>query len=245
MSTHPTAAMVLAAGLGLRMRPITDKTPKPLIKVADRTLLDHCLDRLVEVGVRRAVVNVHHLADQVRTHLRHRRDLEIVISDEHDQLLETGGGVVKALPHLGAEPFFVVNSDVLWLNGTVNALERLMDGWSDETMDALLLVHSTVEAYGYRGRGDFVIDPLGLVARRPEREVAPYVFTGVEILHPRALAGAPTGAFSLNVIFDKLLEAARLYAIVHDGEWFDIGSPDGLSQAENYMGQKFPGIRRR
>ncbi len=245
MSTKPKTAMVLAAGLGLRMRPITDKTPKPLIKVAERTLLDHCLDRLVEVGVQRAVVNVHHLADQVRTHLRHRRDLEIIISDEHDQLLETGGGLVKALPHLGSEPIFVVNSDVLWLNGTVNALERLMDIWSDEIMDALLLVHSTVEAYGYRGRGDFVIDPLGLVARRPEREVAPYVFTGIEILHPRALKGAPTGAFSLNVIFDRLLEAGRLYAIVHDGEWFDVGSPDGLSQAENYMGQKFPGIRRR
>jgi MurNAc alpha-1-phosphate uridylyltransferase len=245
MSTKPKTAMVLAAGLGLRMRPITDKTPKPLIKVAERTLLDHCLDRLVEVGVQRAVVNVHHLADQVRTHLRHRRDLEIIISDEHDQLLETGGGLVKALPHLGSEPIFVVNSDVLWLNGTVNALERLMDTWSDEIMDALLLVHSTVEAYGYRGRGDFVIDPLGLVARRPEREVAPYVFTGIEILHPRALKGAPTGAFSLNVIFDRLLETGRLYAIVHDGEWFDVGSPDGLSQAENYMGQKFPGIRRR
>jgi len=245
MSTRPKIAMVLAAGLGLRMRPITDKTPKPLVKVADRTLLDHCLDRLVEVGVERAVVNVHHLADQIRTHLRGRRDLEIIISDEHEKLLETGGGVVKALPYLGSEPFFVANSDVLWLNGTTNALERLMVEWADETMDALLMLHSTVEAYGYRGRGDFLVDPIGLLARRPEREVAPYVFTGVEILHPRALQAAPQGAFSLNVIFDKLLEQGHLYGIVHDGEWFDIGSPDGLNQAEVYMGQKFPGIRRR
>ena len=245
MAIRPTTAMVLAAGLGLRMHPITDKTPKPLIKVAERTLLDHALDRLVAVGVTKAVVNAHHLADQIVDHLKFRRDLEIVISDETGALLETGGGVKKALDQLGPDPFYIVNADVLWLNGTTDALERLANAWRDDEMDALLMLHSTVEAYGYRGRGDFVVDPVGKLARRPEREIAPYVFTGIEIIHPRALKKTPDGAFSLNVVFDRTIEAERLYGIIHDGEWFDIGTPDGLNQAEIYMGQKFPGRRRR
>ncbi len=245
MATQPKTAMVLAAGLGLRMRPITDKTPKPMVKVADRTLLDHALDRLKAVGVEKAVVNTHHLADQISGHLKFRRDLEIVLSDETDLLLETGGGVKKALSQLGPDPFYVVNSDVLWLNGPTDGLARLAAAWEDDKMDVLLMLHSTVEAYGYVGRGDFVIDPLGKLARRPEREVAPYVFTGIEIVHPRALAGTPDDAFSMNVVFDRLLEKERLYGIVHDGEWFDVGTPDGLSQAESYMAQKFAGRRRR
>ena len=245
MATHPKTAMVLAAGLGLRMRPITNKTPKPMVKVADRTLLDHALVRLRAAGVEKAVVNTHHLADQVAGHLKFRRDMDIVISDETDLLLETGGGLKKALPHLGSEPFFVVNSDVLWLNGPTDGLMRLAASWDDNQMDALLLLHSTVEAYGYVGRGDFVIDPLGQLARRPEREIAPYVYTGIEIIHPRAMADTPDGPFSLNVVFDRLLEAERLYGIVHDGEWFDIGTPAGLSDAERYMAQKFAGRRRR
>ena len=245
MATQPKTAMVLAAGLGLRMRPITDKTPKPMVKVADRTLLDHALDRLKAVGVEKAVVNTHHLGEQISGHLKFRRDMEIVISDEAGALLETGGGVKKALPHLGSDPFYVVNADVLWLNGTTDGLARLAASWEDDKMDVLLMLHSTVEAYGYIGRGDFVIDPLGKLARRPEREVAPYVFTGIEIVHPRALAGTPDGAFSMNVVFDRLLEKERLYGIVHDGEWFDVGTPDGLSQAESYMAQKFAGRRRR
>jgi len=245
MAIQPKTAMVLAAGLGLRMRPITDKTPKPMVKVAGHTLLDHALDRLVAAGVTKAVVNTHHLGDQIVDHLKFRRDVEIVISDETNLLLETGGGVKKALAQLGNEPFYVANADVLWLNSNTDALKRLGDLWDDEKMDALLLLHSTVEAYGYVGRGDFVVDPLGKLARRPEREVAPYVFTGVEIIHPRALKETPDGAFSLNVVFDRLLEQERLYGIVHDGEWFDIGTPDGLNQAEAYMNQKFPGRRRR
>ena len=243
--TAPKTAMVLAAGLGLRMRPITDKTPKPMVKVAGRALLDYALDRLVEVGVHKAVVNAHHLGDQIVDHLKFRRDLEIVISDESSLLLETGGGVKKALPHLGNDPFYVVNSDVLWLNSNTNALQRLADLWDDEKMDALLLLHSTVEAYGYRGRGDFTVDPLGKLARRPEREISPYVYTGVEIFHPRALKDTHDGAFSLNIVFDRLIDEERLYGIVHDGEWFDIGTPDGLNQAEAFMSQKFPGRRRR
>jgi len=243
--TPPKHAMVLAAGLGLRMRPITDKTPKPMIKIAGRTLLDHALDRLVAVGVQKAVVNIHHLGDQITDHLKFRRDLEIVISDETDLLLETGGGAKKALPHFGDEPFYIANSDVLWLNSNTDALQRLADLWDADKMDALLLLHSTVEAYGYRGRGDFTVDPLGKLARRLEREISPYVYTGVEIIHPRALKNTPIGPFSLNVVFDRAIEQDRLYGIVHDGEWFDIGTPDGLNQAETFMNQKFPGRRRR
>lgn len=243
--TSPKNAMVLGAGLGLRMRPITDKTPKPMIKVAGRTLLDHALDRLVAVGVQKAVVNTHHLGDQIIDHLKFRRDLEIVISDEADQLLETGGGVKKALAHFGDDPFYVANADILWLNSNTDALQRLADLWEDDKMDALLLLHSTVEAYGYRGRGDFIVDPLGKLARRPEREISPYVYTGVEILHPRAMKDTPDGPFSLNLVFDRLIEQERLYGIVHDGEWFDIGTPAGLNQAEIFMNQKFPGRRRR
>jgi MurNAc alpha-1-phosphate uridylyltransferase len=241
----PQNAMVLAAGLGLRMRPITDKTPKPMIKVAGRTLLDHALDRLVAVGVKKAVVNTHHLGDQIIDHLKFRRDLEIVISDETDLLLETGGGVKKALAHFGDDPFYIANADVLWLNSNTDALQRLADLWDADKMEALLLLHSTVEAYGYRGRGDFTVDPLGKLARRLEREISPYVFTGVEILHPRALKDTPDGPFSLNIVFDRAIEQDRLYGIVHDGEWFDIGTPDGLNQAEAFMNQKFPGRRRR
>ena len=240
----PKRAMVLAAGLGLRMRPITDKTPKPLVKVGGRTLLDHCLDRLIAAGVEMVVVNTHHLADQIDNHLKSRGDVEIVVSHE-TELLDTGGGVKKALPELGSDAFYVVNADVLWLNGPIDALKRLADEWRDDTMDALLLLHSTVEAYGYSGRGDFIIDPVGKLARRPEREVAPYVFTGIEILHPRALSNTPDGPFSLNVVFDRAIRSDRLYGIVHDGEWFDIGTPHGLEQAETYMMQRFPGIRRR
>jgi N-acetyl-alpha-D-muramate 1-phosphate uridylyltransferase len=212
--------------------------------VAERTLLDHCLDRLKDAGVEKVVVNTHHLADQVADHLKFRRDLQIVISHE-PELLETGGGVKKMLSHFGDEAFYVANADVLWLNGPTDALARLAMEWRGDDMDALLLLHSTVEAYGYSGRGDFMVDPLGKLTRRPEREVAPYVFTGVEILNPRALAGTPDGTFSLNIVFDRAAEAGRLYGIVHDGEWFDIGTPHGLDQAETYMAQRFPGVRRR
>jgi|TARA_B100000315_G_scaffold113202_2_gene103807 MurNAc alpha-1-phosphate uridylyltransferase len=241
----PKTAMVLAAGLGLRLRPITDKIPKPLVKIADRTLLDHTLDRLVAAGVERAVVNIHHLADQVEQHLTNRQDLEIIISSETDDLLETGGGVKKALPHLGDEPFYISNADVLLLNGPSPALGRLCERWNDEELDVLLLLHSTVEAYGYTGNGDFIAEPDGKLGRKMEREVTPYLFTGVQIVHPRIFEAAPEGAFSLNVIYDTAIEAERLFGVVHDGEWFHIGTPDGLTQAEVYMGQRFSGMRHR
>jgi len=236
--------MALAAGLGKRMRPITWNTPKPLLTVDGRTLLDRALDRLEEVGVENAVVNVHYLGDRVIQHLKKREEPKLTFSEEED-LLETGGGVKLALPHLGTDPFYVVNSDTLLLNGPTLALERMAERWDADEMDALLLVHSTVDAYGYEGKGDFEIDPMGKVTRRKEHEISPYLFTGVQILHPKVFEGTPDGKFSLNVVYDKLIEQERLYAVVHDGEWFHVGTPDGLDQAEEFMRIRYPGVKHR
>jgi len=241
----PQNAMILAAGFGKRMRPITDKTPKPMLKVEGRSLLDHSIDHLVAAGVARVVINIHHLGQQIEQHISRRSDIEIVISDETDEILETGGGVTKALPHLGDDPFFVINGDALWLDGPTPALQRLAESWNEEQMDGFLLLHSTVEAYGYDGMGDFVVDPVGQLTRRPEREISPYLYAGIQILHPRLFKDAPDGAFSMNLLFDRAMENERLYGMVHDGDWFHIGTADGLSQAENYFRQRFPGMRRR
>jgi MurNAc alpha-1-phosphate uridylyltransferase len=236
--------MVLAAGLGLRMRPITEKMPKALVPVAGRTLIDRAIDHLAAAGVGKIVVNLHHLGAMVERHLKHRAGPEIVFSHEPERL-ETGGGVANVLPLLGSGPFFVANSDVLWLNGPTSALERMMERWDDQTMDALLLLHNTVDAYGYEGDGDFLADPLGRLTRRAEREIVPYLFTGVQILHPRLFEDAPTGKYSLNVLYDRAIEKERLYGIVHDGEWFHIGTPDGLAEAEAFLRDRFPGKMRR
>ena len=241
----PKKAMVLAAGLGRRLRPITANLPKPLVKLANRTLLDYTLDHLVAAGVECAVVNIHYLADQIRDHLLSRNDLEIIISSEENNLLETGGGVKKALENFTNEPFYISNADVFWLNGPTMALERMAEQWDDLKMDALLLLHPTVEAYGYNGNGDFEIDSLGKLSRRLEKEITPYLFTGVQIIHPRIFKDTPSGKFSLNVVYDRAIEVDRLYGIAHDGEWFHIGTPDGLEEAETYMGQRYSGRRHR
>jgi MurNAc alpha-1-phosphate uridylyltransferase len=236
--------MVLAAGLGLRMRPITETLPKPLIEVGGRTLLDRALDRLEEAGVDKVTVNLHHLGSLIEAHLAPRSKPAIEFSHEAE-LLETGGGVAKALPRLGDGPFWVANADVLWLDGPQPALERLAEAWDDARMDGLLLLHATVDAYGYRGRGDFLADPLGRLVRRPECEVAPFLFTGVQILHPRLFADAPAGPFSLNRLYDQAIEAGRLYGVVHDGEWFHVGTPDGLAEAETYLSLRYATRERR
>src|SRR5437868_2403404 len=194
-------AMVLAAGLGERMRPLTATRPKPLIEVSGRALIDYALDHLATAGIETAVVNVHWLGDQIERHLSTRSQPRIVISRE-SALLETGGGVVKALPELGTAPFFVVNSDALWLDGTTPALTRLRAAWRDD-MDVLLLLHRTVASVGYDGMGDYFADPLGKLTRRKPGEVAPHVYAGVHVLHPRLLRDAPAGAFSLNRVFDR------------------------------------------
>jgi len=240
----PTTGMVLAAGKGLRMRPITLKTPKPMIKLNGRTLIDHALDRFEAAGVTKAVINTHHLGAQLERNLEQRVAPEIFFSREED-LLETGGGVKKALPLLGSDPVFVVNGDAFWLNGPTDALRRLAGEWDEEQMDVLLMLHPTVEAYGYNGQGDFYCDADGRLTRRVEGETEPWLFAGVQILHPRILDGAPEGPFSLNWAYDRALDGERLYGMVHDGEWFHIGTPDGLGEAERYMQTHFPESRHR
>ncbi|MGB0681239.1 MAG: nucleotidyltransferase family protein [Magnetovibrionaceae bacterium] len=244
-----TTAMVLAAGLGKRMRPLTETIPKPLVPVAGRTLLDRALDRLVEAGVMRAVVNVHYLADQLRDHLAGRKDLEIIISDETDALLETGGGLVRALPLLGDESFYVVNSDSLWLNGREDALRRLGAAWDAQDMDALLLLQQTVYAFGYDGLGDFQLGPSGEITRRPEGEVVPYVFMGVQILNRRLFDDLPEACqgrkFSLNPLYDRAIEQGRIRGLLHDGEWFHVGTPPDREVAETFLSQRYAGRERR
>ncbi len=230
MTTQIKTAMVLAAGRGTRMRHLSKSRPKPLTVLAGRTLLDRVLDHLVAAGVERIVVNTHYMGDMITAHLSTRKG--IILSPEVD-LLETGGGVRNALPHLGDDPFFVINSDAVWGNGPTPALQRLMAAWRNESMDALLLLQRMVAVAGTSGRGDFVLDPLGRVRRRDSREIAPFLFAGVQILHPRLFDGSPDGAFSLNRLYDSAAKLARLYGIVHDGEWYHVGTPEQLQQAEN------------
>ncbi len=225
------AGMVLAAGLGLRMRPITERMPKPLVTVAGRCLLDRALDHYAEAGLARAVVNTHYLAEQIAAHVAARTAPEIVLSHE-PALLETGGGVLNALPLLGAGPFFVANSDALWLNGPLPALTRLARAWNGAAMDALLLLAVVPGTLGYEGRGDFTMDGLGRLRRRAERGIAPFLFTGVQILHPRLFADEAPGKWSLNRVYDKALAAGRLYGLRHDGAWFHVGDPAGLAAVE-------------
>lgn len=223
--------MLLAAGLGSRMRPLTDTLPKSLVRVAGQALIDHALDRFADAGVEHCVVNLHHLGPLVRAHLAGRTRPWLMFSDETDQLLETGGGVAKALPYLGTTPFFVANADALWRDGPEQlALCRLAVAWDDACMDALLLLIPIAAAHGYDGRGDFHL----AISGRPERGNgnAPYVFTGVQILHPRLFKSAPVGAFSLNILYDRAAGEERLAAIVHDGIWFHVGTPAHVTIAE-------------
>lgn len=225
------AGMVLAAGLGLRMRPITERMPKPLVTVAGRCLLDRALDHYAEAGLARAVVNTHYLAEQIAAHVAARTAPEIALSHE-PALLETGGGVLNALPLLGAGPFFVANSDALWLNGPMPALTRLARAWNGAAMDALLLLAVVPGTLGYEGRGDFTMDGLGRLRRRAERGIAPFLFTGVQLLHPRLFADEAPGKWSLNRVYDKALAAGRLYGLRHDGAWYHVGDPAGLAAVE-------------
>jgi MurNAc alpha-1-phosphate uridylyltransferase len=224
--------MVLAAGKGERMRPITNTIPKPLVKVDGKPLIDHVLERLAQAGVERAVVNVHHFADQIERHLRNRSRPKVVFSDERNMLLDTGGGVVKALDKLGTEPFFHVNSDTLWIDGVKPNLQRLADAFDGERMDALLLLAPTTNSVGYAGRGDYHMLPDGRLKRRGEREVAAFVYAGVAILSPVLFAGAPEGAFPLTKLFDRAQEAGRLYGLRLEGLWMHVGTPDAVAGAE-------------
>ena len=234
----PKTAMVLAAGLGKRMRPLTATRPKPLIEIAGRTLLDHCLDRLRAAGVGKAVVNVHYLADALEAHLKNRVEgLEILVSDERNLLLETGGGIVHALPLIDADPFLVVNSDNLWVDGPVDALRLLAAGWDDKKMDALLLLVPLASANCHKGQGDFHMNASGALRRRRAGGVAPFVFTGVQMVSKRLFGGElPDGPFSTNLLWDRAIAAGRCFGTVHQGLWFDVGAPANIKQAEELLG---------
>jgi MurNAc alpha-1-phosphate uridylyltransferase len=228
----PRHAMVLAAGFGTRMRPLTDAIPKPLVPVGGKPLINHVLDRLAAIGVETAVVNVHHFADQVEQHLKPRRAPKIVISDERAGVLGTGGGVVKALPLLGPAPFFHINSDTLWIDGVKSNLERLAAAFRPDDMDALLLLAPTTTSVGYAGRGDFAMAADGKLRRRAEREVVPFVYAGIAILSPALFRDAPSGAFPLTTLFDRAIEQERLHGLRLEGVWMHVGTPEAVAAAE-------------
>jgi MurNAc alpha-1-phosphate uridylyltransferase len=232
MSVKPTKAMVLSAGLGVRMRPLTDNMPKPLVPVAGRPLLDHVLDKLADAGVGEAVVNVHYLPDQIIAHTAPRTRPRVIISDERDQVLGTGGGVVKALPLLGPDPFFHVNSDTLWIDGVRPNLARLAEAFEPSRMDILLLMAPTTSSIGYAGRGDYSMLPDGALRKRREHQVVPFVYAGAAIMSPSLFADAPAGEFSLTRMFDRANEQERLFGLRLDGVWMHVGSPDAVGAAE-------------
>lgn len=229
------AAMVLAAGLGTRMRPLTEKMPKPLVPVAGKPLIDHVLDRLTGAGVGRAIINVHHLADQLAAHLAPRTAPRVVISDEREHLLDSGGGVLKALPQLGPGPFLIHNCDSIWTEGEVSNLARLARCWDETTMDCLLLLAPAATSLGYHGRGDFALEASGRLRRRGREESAPFAFTGVSLAHPRLFDGAPAGPFSLNRPWDAAIARGRAYGIVLEGQWMHVGDPAAVATAEGWI----------
>jgi len=228
----PNRAIVLAAGLGTRMRPYNGQIPKPLVAIGGKSLIDYALDRLAEAGVERAVVNVHHLADAVEQHVAKRAHPQIVISDERAELLGTGGGVAKALPQLGNAPFFLINSDTVWLDGVKPNVARLAAAFEPAIMDALLLLAPTADSIGYAGRGDFAMLPDGRLRRRGEREVVPFVYAGAAILAPALFVGAPAGAFPLTLLFDRAGAKGRLFGLRLEGLWMHVGTPEAVAAAE-------------
>jgi MurNAc alpha-1-phosphate uridylyltransferase len=233
MPAKPKTAMVLAAGFGTRMKPLTDTMPKAMVQVAGKPLIDHALDRLAKAGVTRAVVNVHHFAEQLERHLAARKKPQITISDERGLLLGTGGGVRKALPALGDEPFFHINSDTLWIDGVKPNLARLAEGFDVKTMDALLLLAPTTGSIGYAGRGDFGMTADGRLRRRAEREVAPFVYAGAAILSRALFDRAPDGEFGLAELFERAAQQGRLQGLRLEGLWMHVGTPDAIALADN------------
>jgi len=225
------SAMVLAAGLGKRMRPLTASQPKPLVRVAGRPLIDHALDRLAEAGLAKAVVNVHYLADALEAHVTVRAAPVVTVSDERDLLLETGGGMVKAQALL-PDPFFCINSDNIWLEGPKDVFHDLSDAWDRERMDALLALVPHLGAHNFRGKGDFGMDATGRVSRRRSGRIAPFIYTGIQLVSHRLLRDAPAGPFSTNVLWDRAIEEGRLYGIAFTGQWFEVGTPEAIPATE-------------
>lgn len=229
-----TAAMIMGAGLGTRMRPLTDDRPKPLVTVGGKTLIDHSIDRLVAAGVTLVVVNLHYKAAMLQAHLAKRQDVEILFSDETEKLLDTGGGVVKAMPHFGNQPFFVLNSDSIWVEKGAPVLPAMLAQWDPARMDGLLLLADMKTALGYEGTGDFALKPDGhlIRARDAEDGDAIYAYPGVQIMQPHLFAGAPDGAFSTNIMWDRAIGQNRLSGTVMDGIWIHVGTPEARDEAE-------------
>ncbi len=234
-----TGAMVMAAGLGKRMRPLTAATPKPLVRVAGQPLIDHTLQHLAKAGVRDVVVNVHYLADALEGHVAAAPfGMTYSISDERERLLETGGGLVKALPSIASDPFYCVNSDNIWVDGPSPALTQLAQDWDGRRMDALLLLVPHARAHHHGGSGDFHLDGSGRVSRRMERKVAPFIFTGIQLMAKSLIQGddgAAGEAFSTNRFWDAAIESGRLFGSMFDGEWFDIGTPAAIGPTETWF----------
>lgn len=230
----PETAMVMAAGLGKRMRPLTATRPKPMVEVAGKPLIDHVFDRLRSAGVKHAVVNVHYFADALEAHLRARvKGIDITVSDEREQLMETGGALVKAREMLGGKPFLCVNSDNLWVDGPIDAIRLLANQWDDARMDALLLMVPLARANSHGGQGDFHLDPFGrIVGRRKPGRLAPFVFTGVQILSPRIIRDWPEGPFSTNLFWERAIAEGRAWGAIHQGLWFDVGTPRAIGETE-------------
>ncbi|MEQ1725363.1 MAG: nucleotidyltransferase family protein [Sphingopyxis sp.] len=236
MNALPTTAMVMAAGKGTRMMPLTVDTPKPLITVGGETLLDHVLAHLRKIGVRRVVVNVHYLADQIEAHLAaHAGGLEVLISDERACLRDTGGGLVQAKSLLGDAPFLCINADNIWTDVGDNALQRMADAWDDAAMDVLMLNVPYARAGNTQGRGDFEMDGNSRLSRRTPGTTAPYVWTGIQMLSPRLIADPPADVFSTNVFWDRAIAAGRCYGLVHYGAWFDVGYPAAIGVTETAL----------
>ena len=232
----PSTAMVMAAGMGKRMRPLTATRPKPLIQISGTTFLDHVLDHLRDAGVGRIVVNVHYLADSLEAHLEAKAsDLDVAISDERDKLLETGGGLIRALPQIDCDPFLCVNTDNIWIDGPVNALQLLAAGWDDAKMDVLMLLVPYARANNHHGMGDFHVDAAGLLSRRRPGRVAPFVWTGIQMLSKRLIVDPPTDSFSTNIFWDRAIAQGRAFGIIHQGLWFDVGTPEAIAKTESAL----------
>ena len=227
-------AMVMAAGLGKRMRPLTATTPKPMVRVAGKPLIDHALDRLADSGIDKAVVNIHYLGDALEAHVLERDRPKVTISDERDALLETGGGMIKAQDHL-PDPFYCLNADNIWLDGPRSAFHDLSARWNPDEMDALLLVVSHARAANFSGPGDFYMDPVGRLKRRSPGRIAPFIYTGIQLVSKRLLRDAPDGKFSTNILWNRAMEEGRLFGVSFTGLWFEVGTPDAIAPTEDAL----------
>ncbi|WP_339827942.1 nucleotidyltransferase family protein [uncultured Parasphingorhabdus sp.] len=231
--TKVDTAMIMAAGLGKRMRPLTESRPKPLVEVAGKAMIDHCFEKLVEAGIGKAVVNVHYLADMMEAHLAALPyPIEIRVSDEREQLLETGGGLVQAEPLIEEDVFFCINSDNLWTDGPTNSLRQLAQAWDEDRMDALLLLIPREAAHNYKGDGDFHLDEEKRISRKLPDQKAPLIYSGIQLISKRLLRDAPTGPFSTNIFWERAIGEGRLFGAVHEGQWFEVGSPQAIAPTE-------------